>query len=65
MVNCAAPSRCFRYHSTKFFLAPNLVERTFDIIRQIRAEGGTVIMVEQNAAAALAWRTAMIGNEVV
>ena len=34
-------------------LAPNLVERTFDIIRRIRAEGVTVIMVEQNAAAAL------------
>ena len=34
-------------------LAPNLVERTFDIIREIRAEGMTVIMVEQNAAAAL------------
>jgi len=34
-------------------LAPNLVERTFDIIRQIRAEGVTVIMVEQNALAAL------------
>lgn len=34
-------------------LAPNIVERTFDIIRQIRAEGVTVIMVEQNAAAAL------------
>jgi branched-chain amino acid transport system ATP-binding protein len=34
-------------------LAPNLVERTFDIIRQIRAEGVTVVMVEQNAAAAL------------
>jgi branched-chain amino acid transport system ATP-binding protein len=34
-------------------LAPNLVERTFDIIRQIRAEGVTVVMVEQNAFAAL------------
>jgi branched-chain amino acid transport system ATP-binding protein len=34
-------------------LAPNIVESTFDIIRQIRAEGVTVIMVEQNAAAAL------------
>ena len=34
-------------------LAPNIVERMFDIIRQIRAEGMTVIMVEQNAAAAL------------
>ena len=34
-------------------LAPNMVERTFDIIRQIRAEGVTVVMVEQNALAAL------------
>jgi branched-chain amino acid transport system ATP-binding protein len=34
-------------------LAPNVVERTFDIIQQIRAEGVTVIMVEQNALAAL------------
>jgi branched-chain amino acid transport system ATP-binding protein len=34
-------------------LAPNLVERTFDIIKQIRANGVTVVMVEQNAYAAL------------
>jgi branched-chain amino acid transport system ATP-binding protein len=34
-------------------LAPNFVERTFDIIRQIRGEGVTVVMVEQNALAAL------------
>jgi len=34
-------------------LAPNIVEHTFDIIRQVRAEGVTVIMVEQNALAAL------------
>jgi branched-chain amino acid transport system ATP-binding protein len=34
-------------------LAPNLVERTFGIIRNIRAEGVTVVMVEQNAFAAL------------
>jgi branched-chain amino acid transport system ATP-binding protein len=34
-------------------LAPNVVERTFDIIRQIRADGVTVVMVEQNAFAAL------------
>jgi len=34
-------------------LAPNVVERTFDIIQQIRAEGVTVVMVEQNAFAAL------------
>ena len=34
-------------------LAPNIVERMFDIIRQIRSEGVTVVMVEQNAAAAL------------
>jgi branched-chain amino acid transport system ATP-binding protein len=34
-------------------LAPNIVERTFGIIRQIRAAGTTVLMVEQNAYAAL------------
>jgi branched-chain amino acid transport system ATP-binding protein len=34
-------------------LAPNIVERIFDIIREIRAEGVTVVMVEQNAFAAL------------
>jgi branched-chain amino acid transport system ATP-binding protein len=34
-------------------LAPHIVERTFDIIRPIRAEGVTVVMVEQNALAAL------------
>ena len=33
-------------------LAPNIVERTFDIIRQIRSEGTTIVMVEQNAYAA-------------
>ncbi len=34
-------------------LAPNIVASTFEIIRQIRAEGVTVIMVEQNAYSAL------------
>jgi branched-chain amino acid transport system ATP-binding protein len=34
-------------------LAPNLVERTFEIIKEIRAQGVTVVMVEQNAFAAL------------
>ena len=34
-------------------LAPNIVEHTFDIIRAIREEGTTVVMVEQNALAAL------------
>jgi branched-chain amino acid transport system ATP-binding protein len=34
-------------------LAPKLVERTFEIIREIRAQGVTVLMVEQNAYAAL------------
>lgn len=35
-------------------LAPNIVERTFEIIQEIRKEGMTVLMVEQNAYAALA-----------
>jgi len=34
-------------------LAPNIVERTFDIVTRIRASGTTVLMVEQNASAAL------------
>jgi branched-chain amino acid transport system ATP-binding protein len=34
-------------------LAPNIVERTFAIIEEIRASGTTVLMVEQNAYAAL------------
>jgi len=34
-------------------LAPNIVERAFDIIKSIRADGVTVVMVEQNAFAAL------------
>jgi branched-chain amino acid transport system ATP-binding protein len=34
-------------------LAPKLVERTFDIIREIRDQSVTVLMVEQNAYAAL------------
>jgi branched-chain amino acid transport system ATP-binding protein len=34
-------------------LAPNIVERTFDIITNIRAAGTTILMVEQNASAAL------------
>jgi branched-chain amino acid transport system ATP-binding protein len=34
-------------------LAPNFVERTFDIVTGIRASGTTVLMVEQNASAAL------------
>jgi branched-chain amino acid transport system ATP-binding protein len=34
-------------------LAPNIVERTFDIVTTIRSSGTTVLMVEQNASAAL------------
>ena len=34
-------------------LAPNIVEQTFAIIREIRQAGTTVLMVEQNAYAAL------------
>ncbi len=34
-------------------LAPMLVERIFDIIREINAQGTTILLVEQNANAAL------------
>ena len=34
-------------------LAPNIVERTFEIIQDIRRSGATILIVEQNALAAL------------
>ena len=34
-------------------LAPNIVDRVFDVIRGVQAAGATIIMVEQNAFAAL------------
>jgi branched-chain amino acid transport system ATP-binding protein len=34
-------------------LAPNIVERTFEIIQDIRKSGATILIVEQNALAAL------------
>ena len=34
-------------------LAPNIVDRVFDVIKGIQAQGATVMMVEQNAFAAL------------
>ncbi|MGH9786910.1 MAG: ABC transporter ATP-binding protein, partial [Terriglobia bacterium] len=34
-------------------LAPTIVERTFEIIKEVRESGVTVVMVEQNAFAAL------------
>ena len=34
-------------------LAPNIVERTFAIVEEIRASGTTILIVEQNAYAAL------------
>ena len=35
-------------------LAPLLVEQIFDMIRQLHADGATILLVEQNAQAALA-----------
>ncbi len=34
-------------------LAPNIVQKTFEVIQRVRADGATVLMVEQNAYAAL------------
>jgi branched-chain amino acid transport system ATP-binding protein len=48
-----ARPRLILFDEPSLGLAPNLVERTFDIIKGIRAEGVTVVMVEQNAFAAL------------
>jgi branched-chain amino acid transport system ATP-binding protein len=45
--------RLIMFDEPSLGLAPNIVERTFAIIRRIRAEGTTVLLVEQNAFAAL------------
>jgi branched-chain amino acid transport system ATP-binding protein len=34
-------------------LAPNIIDRVFEVIKSIQAAGATIIMVEQNAFAAL------------
>ena len=39
-------------------LAPLIVAQIFDIVREINADGVTVLLVEQNAAQALRWQTA-------
>ena len=39
--------------SPRWGLAPHLIRTTFEIIIEIRARGVTVLMVEQNAHAAL------------
>ena len=45
--------RLLMFDEPSLGLAPNIVEKIFDIIKQIRSEGVTVVMVEQNALAAL------------
>src|SRR6516165_5895314 len=45
--------RLIMFDEPSLGLAPNIVERTFDIVTNIRASGTTVLMVEQNASAAL------------
>jgi branched-chain amino acid transport system ATP-binding protein len=45
--------RLIMFDEPSLGLAPNIVEQTFQIIQDIRAAGVTVLMVEQNAYAAL------------
>ena len=45
--------RLIMFDEPSLGLAPNIVERTFAIIRSIRDAGTTVLLVEQNAFAAL------------
>ena len=45
--------RLIMFDEPSLGLAPNIVEQTFAIIRRIRAAGTTVLLVEQNAFAAL------------
>ncbi len=46
--------RLLMFDEPSLGLAPTLVEQVFAIVREIRAAGTTVLMVEQNAMAALA-----------
>src|SRR5215207_2001677 len=48
-----SPPKLVMFDEPSLGLAPNIVERTFAIIEEIRASGTTVLMVEQNAYAAL------------
>jgi branched-chain amino acid transport system ATP-binding protein len=48
-----ARPRLIMFDEPSLGLAPNIVERTFAIIRRIRDAGTTVLLVEQNAFAAL------------
>ena len=48
-----ARPRLVMFDEPSLGLAPNFVEMIFDLILEIRREGATVLMVEQNAYAAL------------
>ena len=43
-----------RFWMRQDLVVPLLVEQIFDIIRQLHADGTTILLVEQNAQAALA-----------
>jgi len=45
--------RLIMFDEPSLGLAPNIIQRTFDIITSIREKGVTILMVEQNAYAAL------------
>ncbi len=45
--------RLMMFDEPSLGLAPTLVERTFEIVAEVRRRGTTVLMVEQNALAAL------------
>jgi branched-chain amino acid transport system ATP-binding protein len=48
-----ARPRLIMFDEPSLGLAPNIVEQTFGVIKEIRDSGTTVLMVEQNAYAAL------------
>jgi len=48
-----ARPRLIMFDEPSLGLAPNLVEQVFDLVAEIRRQGTTVLMVEQNAYAAL------------
>jgi branched-chain amino acid transport system ATP-binding protein len=45
--------RLIMFDEPSLGLAPNIVDRVFDVIKGLQAQGSTIMMVEQNAFAAL------------
>jgi branched-chain amino acid transport system ATP-binding protein len=53
-----AGPRCCCWTSRRMGLSPIMVDKIFEVVADIHSRGTTILLVEQNASRALAWRTA-------